>query len=531
MLNIMRKHAQSWIIKIALFTVAIVFVFWGVGSFRSDRASRLAQVNGKAISVNEYQQTFRQTLERVRASLGQQPFDEKAFYTPEFKKRVLDGMIERMLIQETAKKMGFSVTSEELSRSIQQMPFFQENGKFSFSKYKRLLQMNRMTPEVFENEQKTVLLEGRVKTFIGEFAKVTPEEAQNFFTYLNDETNDAVVFFRQADYRKQVSLTPEQIKTYFTQNSGRYRTPVQVRVAYLDVQPKDFESKVTVNDKEVEEYYQQNQKKFTDPKTGKVLTLEQAGERIRTQLREEKSRELALQKAEETYDKILSKGNLKAFGREAGVPVKETDWMTYGKTGSGIEGVQDFNQKAFALKKGDLTPVLDLGPQWGFAILQVTERQEAQAMTLAQAESRVREDLTQEKAGQMAFSAAEAFLRTYQKSKDLAQTARQQNCKVEETGFFSKIKNIPPWAGTKEVQDALFGLGPAHPAVDKPFKTGSDYGVAVYKETRPASLEEFKKDQDRFMQALLQQKQYTLFEQWSRLLREKAKVRINQDLL
>ena len=532
MLNLMRKHAQSWIIKIALFVVALVFIFWGVGSFRSERASRVAQVNGKSISANEYQQTFRQTLDRVRASIGQQqPFDEKAFYSPEFKNKVLDGMIEKMLILDRGRKLGFSVTSEDLSRAIQQMPFFQENGKFSFAKYKRLLQMNRMTPEVFENDQKTVLLEARVKSFLNEFVKVTPEEAQNFYAYLNDENKDAVIFFRKDDYRKQVTVTPEQIKTFFNQNGARYRTAAQVKVAYLDIAPKDFEAKITPGEKEIQEYYQQNQKKFTDAKTNRVSPMDQVADKISALIREEKARELALQKAEELYDKVLSKGNLKAFGRESQVPVKETDWMTFGKSESGIEGVQEFNQKAFALKKGELTPVIDLGPKWGFAILQVTDRQEPQAMTLAQAESRVKEDLVNEKAGQMALAEAEAFIKSFQKSKNLPEAARQQNRSIEETGFFSRAKNLPTWAGAREIQEALFSLGPTRPIVEKPFKTGSDYGVAVFKESRPAPMEDFKKDQTQFIQALHQQKQYALFEQWSRLLREKAKVRINQDLL
>ncbi|HMK64825.1 MAG TPA: SurA N-terminal domain-containing protein [Thermodesulfobacteriota bacterium] len=527
----MRKHAQSWLIKVALFLVAIVFVFWGVGSFRSDKASRIAQVNGKSISVNEYQQTFRQTLDRVKASLGQQPFDEKAFYTPEFKKRVLDGMIEKMLIQEFGKKMGFSVTSEELSRAIQQMPFFQDNGRFSFDKYKRLLQMNRMTPEVFENDQKTVLMEARVKAFLNELVKVTPEEAQNFYAYLNDESNDAVIFFKKEDYRKDISVTPEQVKTFFNQNTGKYRTPVQVKVTYLLFPEKDFEAKVTVNEKEIQEYYQQNAKKFTDPKSNKVSPIEQVKDRIETMVKEDKSRELALQKAEEMYDKVLSKGNLKTFGRESNAPVKETDWMTFGKKEAGLEGSSEFNQKAFALKKGELTPVVDLGPQWGFAILQVTDRQESQAMTLTQAESRAREDLIDEKAGQIALAEANAFIKTFQKSQDLQEAARKQSRKIEETGFFSRAKNMPPWAGTREIQESLFSLGVGHRIVDKPFIVGSDYGVAVFKESKPASLEEFKKDQQRFIEALQQQKQYALFEQWSRQLREKAKVRVNQDLL
>ena len=90
---------------------------------------------------------------------------------------------------------------------------------------------------------------------------------------------------------------------------------------------------------------------------------------------------------------------------------------------------------------------------------------------------------------------------------------------------------MPPWAGTREIQESLFSLGVGHRIVDKPFIVGSDYGVAVFKESKPASLEEFKKDQQRFIEALQQQKQYALFEQWSRQLREKAKVRVNQDLL
>ena len=29
MLNLFRKHATSWLIKVALFLIVIVFIFWG----------------------------------------------------------------------------------------------------------------------------------------------------------------------------------------------------------------------------------------------------------------------------------------------------------------------------------------------------------------------------------------------------------------------------------------------------------------------------------------------------------------------
>ncbi|MBI5605589.1 MAG: SurA N-terminal domain-containing protein [Deltaproteobacteria bacterium] len=530
MLSIMRKHAQSWIIKLALFSVAIVFVFWGVGSFRSDRASRVAEVNGEPISVTEYQQTFRQTMDKIRSSVGQQ-FDEKALNTPEFKGKIVDSLIEKRLILEMGKKMGFSVTPEELSRSIQQMPFFQENGKFSLYKYRKILQMNRMTPEVFEAEQTTNLLQERVKGFLNDFIKVDPEEVRNFYSYLNDEVNCHFLLFKKEDYKKQITLTSEQLNAFFSKNQSRYRTPVQVRVAYLDMNPKDFEANVVIHEKEVQEYYQQNQQKFIDSKTNKPFPVDQVLDKIRSVLKEEKTRELAFRKAEEVYDQVLSKGNLKAFGQGAKVLIKETEWLTSGQIGSGIGAVKEFNQKAFSLKKGELTPVLDLGPQWGFAILQVTDRRESQPMTLAQAESRVKEDLTEEKASQMALSEAEAALKSLRPGKDLQQWAKEKNKKWEETGFFSRVKNRPPWADTPEIQEVLFSIGPSNPVPGKPFKLGSDYGIVAFKESRRASLEDLKKDQERFSQALQQQKQYDMFGQWSRTLRENAQVTINRDLI
>jgi peptidyl-prolyl cis-trans isomerase D len=530
MLSMMRKRAQSWIIKVLLFSVAIVFVFWGVGSFRSERASQVAKVNGKTISVNEYQHAYQQTLDRIKDVYGQS-LDEKTMYSPEFKRRVLDGLIDKQLILEMGKKLGFSVTSEELSRTIQQMPFFQENGKFSPFKYKRMLQMKRMTPEAFEDEQKTALLMERVDAFLNGFVKIEPEEIRLFYSFLNDEVNAYFLPFKKEDYKNRIAVTQEQLKAYFNQTLSRYRTPVQVRMTYLDTNPKDFESKVSVSDKEVQEYYQQNQQKFIDTKTSKPLPAEQVQDKIRTVLKSDKTRELARQKVEEVYDQVLTKGNLKVFGREFKVPIKETEWMTYGETRSGIEGVKEFNQKAFSLKKGELAPIVDLGDEWGFVILQVSDRKESQLMTLSQAESRVKEDFINEKSAQTALSEAEAFIKELRQKKDIQVIARERSRKVEETSFFSRAKNHPSWADTPEVQEALFSIGPSNPIIEKPFKLGADYGIVVFKETRPASMEDFKKDEERFSQALQQQKKKAVFEQWSRFLRDKGKVSINQDLL
>lgn len=530
MLSIMRRHAQSWIIKMTLFLVAIVFVFWGVGSFRSERASRVAQVNGRNIPLGEFQQAHQQMMDKIRNMYGKQ-LDDKTLYSPEFKKKVLDGLIDKKLVQEMGKELGFSVQPEELARAIQQIPAFQENGKFSLYRYKKVLQMSHLSPETFETEQMTTLLEERVKAFLNDFVKVDPEEVRNFYSYLNDEINCTFILFKKDDFKKYITIHPEQVKAYFNQHQARYQTPVQVRTAYLEVDPKDFETQVMISQKEVQEFYQQNQQKFMDSKKEKSLPLDQVQDKIKAMLKGEKVRELAHRKAEEIYDQVLSKGNLKVYGRESKVEIKETDWLTSGQAGPGMGSLKEFNQKAFSLKKGELAPVVDLGLPRGFALLQITDRRESQPMTLAQAETRVKGDLVEEKSAQMAFSEAETFSKAIRQGKEFQQWAKEKNLKGQETGFFSRVKNSPSWAATPEIQGILFSLGPSNRISEKPFKLGTDYGIVAFKESRRASMEDFNKERERFTQALQQQKQYTILEQWTRLLREKAKVTVNKDLI
>ena len=53
MLDFMRKHAGTWMIKALLFAIVVVFVFWGVGSWTSQQEGVVATVNGEAISSTE----------------------------------------------------------------------------------------------------------------------------------------------------------------------------------------------------------------------------------------------------------------------------------------------------------------------------------------------------------------------------------------------------------------------------------------------------------------------------------------------
>jgi peptidyl-prolyl cis-trans isomerase D len=72
MLSTIRKSTGSWLIKFILGIIVIVFVFWGVGSFRSQRLNVLTKVNGEDILMESYRLAHANMLDNYKQMFGGQ---------------------------------------------------------------------------------------------------------------------------------------------------------------------------------------------------------------------------------------------------------------------------------------------------------------------------------------------------------------------------------------------------------------------------------------------------------------------------
>ena len=66
LLSIMRKQAKSWLIKLLIGIIAVVFIFYFGYSFTARQGLKIAYVNGELISGMEYQKTYRELVESMR---------------------------------------------------------------------------------------------------------------------------------------------------------------------------------------------------------------------------------------------------------------------------------------------------------------------------------------------------------------------------------------------------------------------------------------------------------------------------------
>jgi len=142
MLDIMRKHASSWGIKVLLGMIIVSFVlFFGYRGIKSSRAptvrggenqQAVAFVNHRAVPASEYRFYYDQAAERVREQF-------KGKQVPDFMQDVLERstmsrLVQRELLLQIADELGIRVTDQELARFIRQSQIAQR-GDFDQTFY------------------------------------------------------------------------------------------------------------------------------------------------------------------------------------------------------------------------------------------------------------------------------------------------------------------------------------------------------------------------------------------------------------
>jgi peptidyl-prolyl cis-trans isomerase D len=169
MLRAMRKHAKYF--YVLFFIVILSFIFWGVGTVDKSTGVPVAEVGKERITLEEYWTSYDRAREFYR-TLSQGNFTEEMEKQLNLKQRVLDSLIDDLVLMTEAKRTGISVSDAELAEAIVNDPAFVRDGTFNKEVYVRALQLNRMTPELFESLKRRELTLAKMRKLIGESVDV-----------------------------------------------------------------------------------------------------------------------------------------------------------------------------------------------------------------------------------------------------------------------------------------------------------------------------------------------------------------------
>jgi peptidyl-prolyl cis-trans isomerase D len=629
MLSLMRKHATSWLIKIILGAIVVVFVLWGVGSWTSQRSGMVATVNGEMITADDYRLAYKRLIEQVRQSFGNNLNDE-LIKTLQLEKQALNQLIDSTLMRQAASDLEMRVSDEELSRSIRNISAFQTAGVFDPRLYQGVLDRNSMTPEAFEISQRDALLMDKLNNLISDSVKVSAQEAKEWFMW-NDAMVNLDFFLLETERYTDITLTPEETLKYFESHKESYKTEPALKVRYVKFEPKAWASKVDISDDEIQAYYDDHPNEFQNPKTvearhilievdqdagpekvaeaknriedilqkaqegqdfaelakqysegpskdkggylgtfkreamvkpfadkafsmksGEIsdpvrtsfgwhlikvekvneadtTPLTGASDDIRKKLVDDHAKRLAYDAAEAVFDAAFEGGTLAEVVADQELKVNTTDFFTRQGPSTGIQDKAGFAKIAFDLPEEQVSEIQDLGD--GYYLLEILEKQAARIPELAEAEEKVKADLTKEKKNEKAKMDAEALLAALKDGVTIDKAGEEFNLVSKSTGFFKRNGSIPNIGFERELSRAAFELTEETSLPPAVIQGGKGFYVIKFKQRKTPSLEEFEKEKVNTIERLLQQKRSGTLRAWLEQKKNSSEIVIEEGFL
>jgi peptidyl-prolyl cis-trans isomerase D len=525
MLGIMRKYKQSIMIKIVFAVIVLsfigtIFLVWGRGDKGLSGTDYAARVGKTKVSFDEYQK-YLYRLRNVYSQIYGKTLTPEMELQMGLKKRALESLIDNALISNAAMEMGIEVSKDEVEKEIAVIPAFQKDGAFNFQMYQQRLRGERMTPTSFEEGVKGELLVRKAKQKILEKAVVTDEDILNAFRKQNDRINLLFESFTASDVKGEIKLTGQDLDSYLQRHQEQFRTPEQISLSYILIEPAKVAGKLNVTDEEAQTFYQKNIDRFQG-KDG-FLPFAEVKDRARAEALRDKAARQAYEMAADAINKNLKTGNIIAAASSLGVKVDETPLFTQTAPAAQLAGEADVLKQAFRLKEGELGGPVETSK--GIYIFKIKERQPAAVPPMSKIKGRVEALASEEKARDLAQKKAEDALAKLAKG--------GVTPKMEETGLFgSSVKGEIPRIGVSpEIMEAAFNLSAAAPYAKTAFKVGDRWYVIKLKERIEANKDQFSKQKEQIKQELLPRKQEEVLTNWLKELKGKTKIEINPALL
>ncbi len=449
MLQWLRKASRSWFIALAIGAIVIVFVFWGVGSYKSISSQQAAEVNGASIPMTEFVQQYNDLVKQYQERAGGE-------LTPEMikgmrlKEMALSRLVDETLLLQAGQRLGLEVTNAELRQNIESLPYFKQNGKFDEKRYLWVLSRTHLTPQQFEDQERQRLLLRKVIGEITSFSKVSDAELQELFRMAREEVQVNYLELSPEKFMAQENPGDDGVARYYQENQAEFHLPDRARVSYLLFRTKDYLPGVQLAPAAVEDYLKEHREEYSRPKVIKVsqilFSLPPKPTEAEVRQAEDKARELVGKlKAGEDFASLAKAVSQDAATRDRG-----------GDLGLVQRGQNppEWDKVAFGLKPGDVAVAVT--PK-GLYLVKLLAIQETELIPDAAKQVEMR--LKSERARQLAKDAA-------QKARDelsgtpLAQVAQKLGVTPRETPLFALSDQVPGLGLQPAFNEAALHLKP-----------------------------------------------------------------------
>ncbi len=435
------------IVQVFLALITLPFAFWGVDSYvrNAGPGNDVASVGDSKISLQQFQQSWRDQMDRARQQMGPS-FRQETFDTPEMRLAVANSLVDQRLLLLEANKGRLGVSNALLVEIISTMPSLQVDGKFSKARYESALAAQGMSPEQFEARLRQDMIMQQLVGAVGDTGIVSSASAEMMLRIQSEERQVAEIRITPEQFAGELKLEPDAVKKFYDENQKQFQTPELVRAEYVVLSLDGLLSQVAVSEAEVKAWYEAHLSRYQqqeERRASHILITLASGASDADKAKAKAKAEEVLKEVQKNPAKFAELA--KEHSQDPGSAANGGDLGFFAR---GMM-VKPFEEAVFKQKQGELSGLVQ--SDFGFHIIKVTGIKEGKQKTLDEVRAEIEGELKRQGAQKRYAEAAEAFTNmVYEQSDSLAPVVEKFKLKLQQSPMLPR--QVP--------QQALASLGP-----------------------------------------------------------------------
>ena len=256
MLSWMQKHKKYLVVTIWVSTIAFVgagFVGWGAYDLNSNRATSVAKVGHRNISIQELQQKYDNLYQYYNNLFDGKLTQEKANELG-LQNAALQATIQENLLLNFADDIGLSVSKDDILKYIIADPTFQKDGTFDKNLYYDILRRARINPTDFEENLKLTILLDKLRTILNLPASKEDIAMMEASFFMQDKLAIQIINANQSD----IKIDEKELKNLWETNKNNYMTKTIYGLETYFIES----NKNDVNQTTLSDYYNENKDRY-----------------------------------------------------------------------------------------------------------------------------------------------------------------------------------------------------------------------------------------------------------------------------
>lgn len=441
------------VVQLVLAIIILPFALWGVDSYirgSGGGANEIARVGKTPISREEFQRALNEQQERLRQQLGNNA--TPLLEAPEFRRGVLEELINQRVLQLQAEKAHMSISNEMLAAIITSLPALQVDGKFSRERYETMVAAQNMSVPQFEALLRRDLMSQQLLLPVGNASFSGKLPVNRWLGARLEEREFAEALLPATQFMAASQPDAAAVQRYYEENKARFTEPERVRVEFVVLSRDQMIESAQVSEAEVKAAYEANAVRYRTPEQRRashiLIRVEKNASADDIKAAEEKARQLLaqLRANPEDFTKLA-----KAHSQDPGSAGKGGDLGFFGR---GMM-VKPFEEAVFSLQENQISDLVR--SDFGFHIIKLTGIRPEQARSFDEVKGEIEAELKRQAGTKQYLEAAEGFSNlVYEQADSLKPAAEKYHLSIQTSDWLAKDGQLEaPFTNPKLLQ-AIF---------------------------------------------------------------------------